>query len=208
MKYKYFKTCNRFPEQYDVYDGNKLIAYVRLRHGMLSCYEQSKDQKLGAHIFSIQMSDDFGEFISEEQREMWLNRIDIRLMNYFQPKSKIVPYYNEDHTKYAVLISYGYGIGWSTDNGDIRLAYDSRIIEWYLSLSNEQLENMYYPSEITQTRNFLTSLGYNIDHWNFLGLKPGMIRWVDVGKVWRLHEYDGAESIEYLNEDDWVCFNG
>ena len=31
------KTCLACPEQYDVFKGDKLVGYVRLRHGGLSC---------------------------------------------------------------------------------------------------------------------------------------------------------------------------
>ena len=31
--YRLVKTCNACPEQYDVYAGNKMVAYMRLRHG-------------------------------------------------------------------------------------------------------------------------------------------------------------------------------
>lgn len=123
---------------------------------------------------------------------------------------KVMPYYNEDHTKYAVLVSHGFGSGWATEQIDLRLAYDSRIIEWYLSLTKEtiQLIRIRGTPENNAAQDFLRSLGYDIEFLYFGGFKPDMIEWVPVGKAWRLHEYDGAESIEYLNEDDWVCFNG
>jgi hypothetical protein len=33
MDLKLVKTCNACPEQYDVFDGTKLVGYLRLRHG-------------------------------------------------------------------------------------------------------------------------------------------------------------------------------
>lgn len=34
--YLFHKTCEAFPEQYDVYRGKKQVAYVRLRMGRLT----------------------------------------------------------------------------------------------------------------------------------------------------------------------------
>ena len=131
-------------------------------------------------------------------------------MPYYNEGHMIVPYYNEDHSAYAILVSHGFGSGWATENGDLRLAYDSRIIDWYISLTGEtlQLIRLHGTSANKAAENFIHSLGYNTDFLYFGGFKFDMIEWVPVGKAWRLHEYDGAESIEYLNEDDWVCFNG
>ncbi len=122
---------------------------------------------------------------------------------------KIVPYYNEDHSAYAVLVSHGFGSGWATDHNDLRLAYDSRIIRWYLSLDEEEIRmiRMRGTDENKAAQEFIRSLGYDIEFLYFGGFKPNMIEWVNVGATWRLNEYDGAESIEYLNEDGWVCFN-
>lgn len=35
-KFVFNKTCEAFPEQYDVYRGSKQVAYVRLRMGRLT----------------------------------------------------------------------------------------------------------------------------------------------------------------------------
>lgn len=123
---------------------------------------------------------------------------------------KAVPYYNEDYSAYAVLVSHGFGSGWATDHNDLRLAYDSRIIRWYLSLDKDEIKMIRVcgTDENKAAQEFIRSLGYDIEFLYFGGFKPDMIEWVPVDKIWRLHEYDGAESIEYLNEDDWVYFNG
>ena len=41
-------------------------------------------------------------------------------------------YYNEDKTKYAVLVSHGFGAGWSSWN-DPSVAYDKRVVEFWLT---------------------------------------------------------------------------
>lgn len=36
MTLRFEKTCDACPEQYDVFDGDKMVGYVRLRWGHLS----------------------------------------------------------------------------------------------------------------------------------------------------------------------------
>ena len=46
-------------------------------------------------------------------------------------------YWNEDHTEYAVLVSRGFGAGFSTWECST-LAYDARVIEFYLQHKNDE----------------------------------------------------------------------
>lgn len=119
-------------------------------------------------------------------------------------------YYNKDRTKYAVLVSHGFGIGWSTDMYRYpEIAYDKRVIDWYLQLTPEQMQKLHnYTKEesyIRETQRFFRQLGYK-ECVSFLGLKPDMIEWVPVGSTWRILEYDGAEHIEYFDPKMWNCF--
>lgn len=83
----------------------------------------------------------------------------------------------------AVLVSPGYGAGWSTWN-DEELAYDARIIEYWLdhSPSSEDMEK------------FLVSIGY--EHVYMGGYYSLRLQWVPKGQLFCIHEYDGSESIE------------
>ncbi len=115
-------------------------------------------------------------------------------------------YYNEDHTKYAILVSYGYGSAWSADYGKA-LAYDKRVIEWYLQHDNAQYWHKLRDTcsqECKDARAFFQQLGY--EYIYFGGLRCNMIEWMPVGSIWRINEYDGAESIEMFNIDNWVHF--
>lgn len=115
-------------------------------------------------------------------------------------------YYNEDKTKYAVLVSTGYGVAWSHDYGK-ELAYDRRVIEWYLAHDSPDFWTRIYHNgspEWIEAHNFFNDLGY--DYIYFGGLHTGMLHWVPVNVFWRMNEYDGAEFIEYLNLNDWICF--
>ncbi len=91
-------------------------------------------------------------------------------------------YYNEND-ELGVLISKGFGAGWSTWN-DERIAYDKRVVEYWL---NE------HPSEAGM-KEFLDSLGYSNTYMG--GYNSLVVRYIPRGTVFCIHEYDGAESIE------------
>ena len=105
-------------------------------------------------------------------------------------------YWNEDRTKYAVLVSPGYGAGWSTWN-QRELAYDKRVVEYYLKHSHStNTEDVAFKME---------KLGYEgvyCGGWHKIHLE-----WVDKNAIWKMREYDGSERIEYYNPDCWNCFS-
>ena len=118
-------------------------------------------------------------------------------------------YWNPQHTMYAVLVSQGYGAGWSSWNSYKEIAYDRRVIEWYI----ERNSTLYAYDLTSSTPNdpiheeadaFFSSLGY-IDIY-FGGFRADMLQWVPANKPWRIHEYDGSESIEYLDMKEWISF--
>lgn len=126
----------------------------------------------------------------------------------------VQPYWNEDHTKYAVLVSVSYGAGWSTWNKR-ELAYDSRVVEFYLAhKDDEEWMNTVEESGLMsceesaahkEAREFFKSIGY--DECPYMGGFDDIeIEWVPTGAFWRMAEYDGAEGIEYQDKQDWVCF--
>lgn len=115
-------------------------------------------------------------------------------------------YYNQEHTAYAVLVSRGYGAAWSYDYGK-ELAYDKRVIEWYLEHENEEFWNKIHhfdSAEYQEAREFFATLGY--EYIYFGGLHSGMLEWMPLGTIWRINEYDGNEAIEYFSLDNWICF--
>lgn len=117
--------------------------------------------------------------------------------------------YNEDHSHYAVLVSPGFGAGWSTWNYK-ELAYDKRVVEWYLEKVDchpvycMRLNDPNTPERAAASE-LLASWGYGDVY--FGGLQSNMLRWVPTGVPWRMAEYDGNESIEFLKIDDYNCFN-
>ena len=91
-------------------------------------------------------------------------------------------YYN-DNDELGVLISGGFGAGWSTWN-DAEIAYDKSIVEYWLNES---------PSS-DEMANFVESLGYRKPYMG--GYGSLRIKYIPRGDMFCIHEYDGAESIE------------
>lgn len=106
-------------------------------------------------------------------------------------------YYNAVD-KLAVLVSKGYGAGWSTWNTyGIDLAIDKRIVEAYMEYKAYERK-----ANLDSLCKWLDSIGYKniyMGGWNDLE-----IVWIDKGYTFRIDEYDGAESIEILDtSEDW-----
>lgn len=120
---------------------------------------------------------------------------------------EVKPYYNEDKNSVAVLISLGFGAGWSTWNGE-ELAYDARVVEFFLKHSNDTqwLHNCSTrgTKENKEANDFFTSLGY--EHPYMGGFGSLKLVWIPTGTLFRIQEYDGAESIEFFSKEDWMCF--
>lgn len=98
-----------------------------------------------------------------------------------------------------VLISPGYGAGWSTWN-DSRMAFDKRLIEAFeRGISKEDMERL------------CVKCGY-IDIYDgppyMGGFKQLEIVDIPSGTLFQIKEYDGSEYIEYFEEDDWYVAEG
>ena len=98
-------------------------------------------------------------------------------------------YYNENN-ELGVLVSGGFGAGWSTWN-DKELAYDKRIIEkWLENVSSDEMCN------------YVESLGYARPYMG--GYRQLDLEFVPRGTVFRIYEYDGHESIETIDDMDMI----
>lgn len=128
-------------------------------------------------------------------------------------------YWNDEHTHYAVLVSYGFGAGWSSWESP-ELAYNKYVVEFWLAhKDNENWMNTVndfeweYKGRISRPASaaykeaeaFFKSIGYK--HCPYMGgFSQIHLKWVPKGSKWRIKEYDGSESIEYQDKEDWNCF--
>jgi hypothetical protein len=92
----------------------------------------------------------------------------------------------------AVLVSRGYGAGWSTwcyDEKRENMLYDPTLV---LMCENKMsLEDMAY----------YVSVAYPDQYKG--GLDGLYVEWVPQGTRFRINEYDGAETVEILNLETW-----
>ena len=120
----------------------------------------------------------------------------------------MVETYKNEHGEIAVLVSGGYGAGWSTWNCDHEIAWDKRMVELYLSLTIQERRDLSKldndkPKSVW-ARQQAAEWGYTSIYWG--GFDDCSIEWVPAGKPFRINEYDGAEDLEYLDMEDWVAF--
>lgn len=105
----------------------------------------------------------------------------------------------------AVLVSHGWGAGWSTWN-EPALAYDKRIIELFMRLTKDEREQVAHGNEYFDwVRKHVVKWGYTSVYWG--GFADCCIEWVPSGVPFRITEYDGNESIEFLDMKNWMVLN-
>lgn len=91
--------------------------------------------------------------------------------------------------KVAVLVSHGYGAGWSTWNGDDPgLIFDKTIVEHVQSGDKEAAVKR--AEEIYKD-------GY------FGGIDGLTVEWVTQGMAFEITEYDGSESLKVIGEQTY-----
>lgn len=95
--------------------------------------------------------------------------------------------------KVGIIVSYGYGAGWST---------------WNLRETAEEMlfdADMIRALENGASEAYLKSLAKK--KWpdaTILGIEDGLsIEWVEKGKPFRIEEYDGKESVVLYDPDDY-----
>jgi len=93
--------------------------------------------------------------------------------------------------KVAVLISPSYGAGWSTWNKDYDCLFNPQIVTLVLeekqSLITEELCKKIFGSGFYVMQDMDLS-----------------VEWVPQGTLFKISEYDGAESIEFKEDSDWL----
>jgi hypothetical protein len=79
--YELIKTCGGCPEQYDVYKNNKMVGYLRLRHGY---FRADCPECCGTVVYEACPKGD-GSF-DEDEREFYLTEA-IKKINEYQDDS-------------------------------------------------------------------------------------------------------------------------
>lgn len=90
----------------------------------------------------------------------------------------------------GVVIAPGFGAGWSTWNAETpEIMFDPMIVACVENREFDKLStymNMRYPDV-------------------YLGaLKDLTVKWIPQGSHFRIHEYDGSETIEIKDKLDWL----
>ena len=90
-------------------------------------------------------------------------------------------YYNEIKNSIAILISPGWGAGWSTWNSP-EMAYDKRIVKAFLeNVNSNEIEEL------------CKEWGYDSCYTG--GWSDVRLEWVPVGEKYYIYEYDGCEIL-------------
>jgi hypothetical protein len=95
-----------------------------------------------------------------------------------------------DNGKVAVLYSPGFGAGWSTWNQEVpEILFDPAIVDFVEKDQWDELATyvtLKYPGIYDG------------------GIRDLAVAWLPVGTEFRIHEYDGSESIEIKEELAWI----
>lgn len=83
---EFIKTCGFAPEQYDVFDNGKKIAYIRLRWGFLEATMPDFD---GETIYEHQFENNWmGDFENDSERKKYLKLIEQKISEHLN-KEKV-----------------------------------------------------------------------------------------------------------------------
>ena len=93
--------------------------------------------------------------------------------------------------KVAVLVSPGFGAGWSTWNPTVpEMLFDPAIVQ--------MVEDNTDPATIAMVAEAKYTNCYSS------GVSDLMIVWVPIGTEFKVDEYDGAESIIFKEQEKWI----
>ena len=98
-----------------------------------------------------------------------------------------------------VLVSRGYGAGWSTWN-DPRMAFDERLIRAFeCGITQENMKELCVECGYTDIYGKPPYMG---------GFKQLEVVDIPSGELFQIMEYDGSEYIEYFEDSDWYLAEG
>ena len=95
-----------------------------------------------------------------------------------------------ENDKVAVVYSPGIGAGWYTWNTQYpEILFDSNIVTY---VETERWDELKVYMELKYPDLYLGAI------------EDLTVEWIPVGTQFKIKEYDGSESIEYRNGDDWL----
>ena len=108
----------------------------------------------------------------------------------------------------GILVSPGYGAGWSTWNDDAP-AYDKRVVEFWLAHKDDrkfmsQIDSFSDTAAKKEAKAFFESLGYKSPYLG--GFSDIELKWVSRGTYWRITAYDGSEYLETFENAGFNVF--
>jgi len=90
----------------------------------------------------------------------------------------------------AVLVSPGYGAGWSTWNTEYpQCIFDPDVVAWVEGGSVGPLPNL--------------AEKYGCEYFCTLGAEQLLVIWIPQGILFDIDEYDGYEGIKYATDQTW-----
>jgi len=137
----------------------------------------------------------FSHLLSRIERlERKSNEQEIERINKELPKKYI------QDGKVAVLISHGYGEGWSTyqqQGTEEFWCMDRRLVELYIDIVNKDDVEKYIREELK-----LTDPSYYIGMGGWEDIR---IQWVDEGTRFTIEEHDGFESLLFIKDIEIIA---
>lgn len=106
--------------------------------------------------------------------------------------NKNVEKYYNDEGQVGVIVSGGFGAGWSTWNREIGtfLIMDKTLVEMCLSERSSSEVGLYLE-------------GIGVEDFYLGGWGDCSVYFLDKGTHFIIDEYDGSESIQVMNETNW-----
>lgn len=104
--------------------------------------------------------------------------------------------------KVAVLVSPGYGAGWSTWSleKDKELMFDPQVV----ALVEDRDEERITTKQLVELVESYCLQKYGEHAIYCGGVEDLVIHWIPEGTQFKINEYDGSESIEYKENNHWV----
>lgn len=100
----------------------------------------------------------------------------------------------------AILYSPGFGAGWFTWHRVEELLRDPEVVHLVECRQKAPPEEAAYYTE--KIEEYCTNT-YGKNHY-YGGADDLAIEWIELGDKFRINEYDGSESIEYLTNSVWM----